>query len=77
MLPIALGIGGGGSGGEQRAPMAVAVIGGLITSTLLTLILVPVVYTMMDDLGSLKVLDWLPFRRAERRRVDEPAPMER
>jgi len=77
MLPIALGIGGGGSGGEQRAPMAVAVIGGLITSTLLTLILVPVVYTMMDDLGSLKVFGWRPARRAERRRVDEVAPVER
>jgi HAE1 family hydrophobic/amphiphilic exporter-1 len=47
MLPIALGL---GAGGTQRAPMAVTVIGGLITSTLLTLILVPVVYTLMDDL---------------------------
>jgi len=77
MLPIALGIGGGGSGGEQRAPMAVAVIGGLITSTLLTLILVPVVYTLMDDLGNLKVLDWVPFRRSARRPADQPAPVER
>jgi HAE1 family hydrophobic/amphiphilic exporter-1 len=74
MLPIALGI--GGSGGEQRAPMAVAVIGGLITSTLLTLILVPVVYTIMDDLGSVRVRDWVPFRR-EPRRADAPAPAER
>jgi HAE1 family hydrophobic/amphiphilic exporter-1 len=63
MLPIALGIGAGGSGGEQRAPMAVAVIGGLITSTLLTLIVVPVVYTLLDDLGGLRVRDWLPVRR--------------
>jgi hypothetical protein len=49
MLPTALAI---GEGGEFRAPMARAVIGGLITSTLLTLIVVPVVYTFFDDLGS-------------------------
>lgn len=47
MFPIALRI---GAGSEARAPMAVAVIGGLITSTLLTLIVVPVVYTYLDDL---------------------------
>ena len=48
MLPIALGM---GEGGGMRAPMARAVIGGLITSTLLTLIVVPVAYTYMDDFG--------------------------
>ena len=48
MLPLGLGF---GSGGEMRAPMARAVIGGLITSTLLTLVVVPVVYTLLDDLG--------------------------
>ena len=47
MLPIALGF---GTGAELRAPMAVAIIGGLITSTLLSLIVVPVVYTLVDDL---------------------------
>ncbi len=47
MLPLALAL---GSGGEMRAPMARAVIGGLITSTLLTLLVVPVVYTALDDL---------------------------
>lgn len=46
MIPIALGT---GEGGEFRAPMARAVIGGLITSTLLTLIVVPVVYTYFED----------------------------
>lgn len=46
MLPMALGL---GDGGEQRAPMAHAVIGGLISSTLLTLVFVPVVLTYMDD----------------------------
>ncbi|ABB32739.1 acriflavin resistance protein [Geobacter metallireducens RCH3] len=48
MLPLFLGI---GAGGEGRAPMARAVIGGLITSSLLTLIVVPVMYTYMDDLA--------------------------
>ena len=47
--------------------MAVAVIGGLLTSTLLTLIVVPVVYTLMDDLGGLRVPGWVPrARRAPR-----------
>jgi HAE1 family hydrophobic/amphiphilic exporter-1 len=47
MLPLAFEI---GAGSELRAPMARAVIGGLITSTLLTLIAVPVVYALLDDL---------------------------
>ena len=46
MLPTALGI---GKGSEFRQPMAVAVIGGLITSTVLSLVLVPVVYEIVDD----------------------------
>jgi HAE1 family hydrophobic/amphiphilic exporter-1 len=49
MLPIALAM---GEGGGFRAPMARAVIGGLITSTMLTLVVVPVVYTYMDDMAS-------------------------
>jgi HAE1 family hydrophobic/amphiphilic exporter-1 len=49
MLPTALAI---GSGAEMRAPMGRAVIGGLITSTMLTLIVVPVVYSLLDDLAS-------------------------
>jgi HAE1 family hydrophobic/amphiphilic exporter-1 len=48
MLPLALAL---GQGAEMRAPMARAVIGGLITSTILTLIVVPVVYTLLDDLA--------------------------
>lgn len=47
MLPLAFEI---GAGSELRSPMARAVIGGLITSTLLTLIAVPVVYSLLDDL---------------------------
>jgi hydrophobic/amphiphilic exporter-1 (mainly G- bacteria), HAE1 family len=48
MLPIALAI---GQGAEMRAPMAQAVIGGIITSTLLTLVVVPVAFTYTDDLA--------------------------
>jgi len=48
MLPIAIAL---GEGGAFRAPMARAVIGGLITSTLLTLIVVPVAFTYFDDFG--------------------------
>jgi len=47
MIPLALGI---GEGAEQQAPMAHAIIGGVITSTLLTLIVVPVIYTYLDDM---------------------------
>src|SRR5262245_26341157 len=47
MLPVALGLGEGGAG---RAPMAVVVIGGLITSTLLTLVVVPVVFSLIEGL---------------------------
>lgn len=66
MLPLAFQI---GAGSEIRAPMARAVIGGLITSTLLTLLAVPVVYSLLDDLTA-KV-----FRRRKSVEVhaDEPA----
>ena len=47
MLPIALGIGVDPS---FRSPMAVAVIGGLITSTFLSLLVIPVVFTFVDDI---------------------------
>ncbi len=49
MLPLALAL---GKGAEFRAPMARAVIGGLITSSLLTLVVIPVVYTFFDDIGN-------------------------
>jgi HAE1 family hydrophobic/amphiphilic exporter-1 len=47
MMPLALGI---GADAEFRAPMAIAVIGGLLSSTALSLIYVPAVFTVMDDL---------------------------
>jgi len=49
MVPVALAL---GEGAEFRAPMGQSVIGGLITSTLLTLFIVPVVYSILDDLGN-------------------------
>ena len=55
MLPLALAL---GEGSEQRAPMGRAVIGGLITSTLLTLFVVPVVYTYLDDFGRWLARKW-------------------
>ena len=45
MLPLALGL---GEGAEQQAPMGRAIIGGVITSTLLTLVVVPVIYSYLD-----------------------------
>lgn len=46
MMPLALGL---GAGAELRQPMAVAIIGGLFTSSLLSLIVVPVLYTILED----------------------------
>lgn len=66
MLPIAMGT---GEGSETRAPMAIAVIGGLITSTLLTLLVVPVAYTLLDDAQRLVGLG-----RGGRSGGDSPAP---
>jgi HAE1 family hydrophobic/amphiphilic exporter-1 len=65
MIPLALAI---GEGAEQRAPMARAVIGGLITSTLLTLFVVPVVYTLLDD-----AVSWVRNRRRAPEREPVPA----
>jgi HAE1 family hydrophobic/amphiphilic exporter-1 len=49
MLPLAFAL---GAGAEMRAPMARAVVGGLITSTILTLLVVPVVFTLLDDFAA-------------------------
>ncbi len=56
MLPLFFAL---GKGAEFRAPMARAVVGGLITSTLLTLVVVPVVYSLLDDFA-----EWLHRRMA-------------
>ena len=47
IMPIAIGF---GAGAESRRPMGVAVVGGMLTSTFLTLYVIPVVYTLLDDL---------------------------
>jgi multidrug efflux pump subunit AcrB len=52
MVPIALGL---GAGSELRSPMAVAIAGGLVSSTVLSLIVVPVIYTILDD--------WFPRKK--------------
>jgi hydrophobe/amphiphile efflux-1 (HAE1) family protein len=57
MVPSAMAL---GDGGEFRAPMAIAVIGGLLVSTVLSLIFVPSFFTVMDDIGSLV---WRVFGR--------------
>jgi len=57
MLPSAF---GEGSGGEFRSPMAIAVIGGLISSTLLSLVFVPAVFAVMDDIAR---VSWRLFSR--------------
>ena len=57
LTPLALGL---GEGAEFRKPMAHAVIGGMISSTMLTLVVVPVVYTLIEDFFGL-------FRRKKKR----------
>jgi HAE1 family hydrophobic/amphiphilic exporter-1 len=49
MLPLAIKF---GTGSEQRSPMATVLVGGLLSSTFLTLIFVPVIYSYLDDLGN-------------------------
>jgi hydrophobic/amphiphilic exporter-1 (mainly G- bacteria), HAE1 family len=66
MLPVALGV---GEGAESRAPMATVVVGGLLTSTLLTLMLIPAVYTIMDDFQNLMQRF---FRRQPRKPLEPP-----
>ena len=66
MLPSALGV---GEGGAFRAPMATAVIGGIIASTVLSLVVVPSFYLIMDDLSRLLV--WV-FGRMIGPKEEEP-----
>jgi len=49
MFPMSLGL---GSGAEVQAPLATVVIGGLLASTLLTLVVVPVIYSILEDLSA-------------------------
>ena len=63
ILPIAIGF---GAGAESRRPMGVAVVGGMLTSTFLTLLVVPVVYTVFSDLAD-------RFQRKPKQVAAEPA----
>jgi AcrB/AcrD/AcrF family len=65
MLPAAFAF---GDGGEFRSPMAIAVIGGLVVSTALSLVFVPAAFTVLDDAGR---LFWRVFGRFVGKR-DEP-----
>ncbi len=58
MVPAAMAT---GEGGEFRAPMAIAVIGGLLVSTMLSLVFIPSLYTLMDDLSHVtgRVFRWV------------------
>jgi len=68
MIPVAFSF---GEGSEFRSPMGQAVIGGLITSTLLTLFIVPIVYTILDDLSFGKIFHKIFKRSPSKRRVKE------
>src|ERR1041385_645413 len=63
ILPIAIGF---GAGAESRRPLGVAVVGGMLTSTFLTLVIIPVVYTLFSDIAD----------RLQRRPVEHPLPVE-
>lgn len=70
MTPLALAL---GEGAKQTSAMAHAVIGGLISSTLLTLIVTPVIFTYLDDLGRF-VQRLLPKAPTDEEPEDEPEP---
>lgn len=62
MLPVAIGIGAESS---FRSPMAISVIGGLLTSTFLSLLVIPVVFTYVDDLSQMLKRYWLSLYRRD------------
>ncbi len=70
MLPSALGV---GEGGSFRAPMAIAVIGGIIVSTVISLVVVPSFFLIMDDLS--RLLGWI-FGRMVGSKEQETEPLE-
>ena len=74
MLPVALGT---GDGSEWRSPMGMIAIGGLATSTFLTLLVVPVAYTLIDDAQSLVVRALRRVRGLPRDRGEGPRPLDR
>jgi len=69
MLPSALGV---GEGGSFRAPMAIAVTGGIIVSTVLSLVVVPSFYLMMDDVS--RIFAWVFGRMIGKKEVEPESP---
>ena len=69
MLPSALGV---GEGGAFRAPMAIAVIGGIIVSTVLSLVVVPAFFLIMDDVH--RFMSWVFGRMVGAKEEEEDAP---
>ncbi|MFN3503321.1 MAG: efflux RND transporter permease subunit, partial [Allorhizobium sp.] len=69
MLPSALGV---GEGGSFRAPMAIAVIGGIIVSTVLSLVVVPAFFLILDDVS--RLLGWF-FGRFVGKKEEEEEPL--
>ncbi|MDZ4087386.1 MAG: efflux RND transporter permease subunit [Tabrizicola sp.] len=69
MLPSALGV---GEGGAFRAPMAIAVMGGIIVSTVLSLVVVPSMYLVMDDLS--RLFSWVLGRFIGKKDIEPVAP---
>ena len=68
MLPSALGV---GEGGSFRAPMAIAVIGGIIVSTVMSLLVVPAFFLIMDDLS--RLLGWMFGRMVGKKEEEQEA----
>jgi HAE1 family hydrophobic/amphiphilic exporter-1 len=70
LMPVGLAL---SEGSETRQPLAIAVIGGIITSTLLTLFVIPVVYTLVDDLSAWAAARARSFSRSLQAGVRRPA----
>jgi HAE1 family hydrophobic/amphiphilic exporter-1 len=68
LLPLSLGL---GSGAELQAPMGITVIGGLLFSTVITLVIVPVIYTIVDDRSERSRARRAAKREAKRRMLEE------
>ena len=75
MIPVALGL---GEGADFRAPLGRAVIGGIITSTLLTLLVIPTVYEILDDWreGAVRVLGRITGRTGQAQSIHVTAERE-
>jgi HAE1 family hydrophobic/amphiphilic exporter-1 len=70
MVPVAL---GQGEGGDFRAPLGRAIIGGVVTSTVLTLVVIPTVYEILDELREWVVARISRWRARRSRLVPETA----